>query len=93
MKVLWNDIIIAESDNVKTLEGNYYFPIDSVNKNYLQESHHTSTCPWKGVANHFDLVVKNNINKNAAWYYADPSEQAIEIKNHIAFWKGVEFKD
>jgi len=90
MKAIWNNTIIAESDSTIVVENNHYFPPDSVNKEYLKESDHTSLCPWKGEAHYYSIVVDDNENKNAAWYYPDPKEKAKEIKNHVAFWNEVE---
>lgn len=90
MKAIWNGAIIAESDDIAVVEGNYYFPADSVHEEYLQDSDTRSTCPWKGVASYYDIVVGDQINTDAAWYYPEPKEAAKEIINRIAFWKGVE---
>jgi uncharacterized protein (DUF427 family) len=93
MKALWNGKIIAESDDILKVEGNSYFPIESVNKEYLKESQVTSACPWKGKASYFSLEVDGKINKDAAWHYPEPKEAAKEIKGRVAFWKGVEIVD
>jgi len=90
MKAIWNGAIIAESDATEIVEGNHYFPPDSVNSDNLKKSDATSTCPWKGLASYYDIVVDGKINAQAAWYYADPKPEAAQIKNHVAFWKGVE---
>jgi uncharacterized protein (DUF427 family) len=91
-KALWNGEVIAEAsdDEVEIVENNVYFPIDKVNQEYLQESTHTSVCPWKGTASYYHLVVEGKINENAAWFYRQPSEKAKQIKDHVAFWRGVE---
>lgn len=89
-KAIWNGQIIAESDNTVVVEGNHYFPQESLKKEYFKESGATSTCPWKGFANYFDLEVNGKVNFGAAWYYKQPSEKAKQIKDHVAFWKGVE---
>ncbi|WP_135611042.1 DUF427 domain-containing protein [Methanococcoides sp. AM1] len=86
----WNGVILAESDAVKMVEGNLYFPPDSVNREYLHESDTRSTCPWKGLAYYYDIVVGGEVNKDAAWHYPDPKQAAEEIAKHVAFWKGVE---
>jgi uncharacterized protein (DUF427 family) len=88
----WNGKMIAESDKTIVLEGNHYFPPESVNKKYLSQSETTSRCPWKGTANYFSLVVGGKTNEDAAWVYAEPSEAAAAIKDHIAFWHGVDVK-
>jgi uncharacterized protein (DUF427 family) len=90
MKAVWNDKVLAESDETVVIEGNHYFPPESVNREYLRESDHHTRCPWKGLASYYDLVVDGEINENAAWYYPEPSEAAQEIKDHVAFWRGVE---
>ena len=91
-KAVWNNIVIAESDKVEVVEGNYYFPRESVKTAYLKESDHHTTCPWKGLAHYYHVVVDDKINENAGWYYPDPKPAANQIKNHIAFWKGIEIK-
>lgn len=93
MKAIWNGKVIAESNDVINIEGNSYFPIESVNENYLKESQTTSVCPWKGKASYYSLEVDGKTNKDAAWYYAEPKEAAKEIKGSVAFWKGVEIKE
>jgi len=93
MKAIWNNTVIAESDTTVSLEGNEYFPVNSVNTEYIKTSNHHTTCPWKGVASYYDVVVDGEVNENAAWYYPAPSTMAEEIKDHIAFWKGVEIKN
>ena len=90
MKAIWNGEVLAESNNTIMIEGNHYFPVDSVNKLYLEESNTHTTCPWKGVASYYNVTVDGEINKDAAWYYPEPSDAAKPIKDHIAFWKGVE---
>jgi uncharacterized protein (DUF427 family) len=88
----WNGAVIAESDKTVVVEGNHYFPADSVNKQYLQSSTTTSRCPWKGLANYYSLVVDGKTNEDAAWYYAEPSNAAANVKGHIAFWKGADVR-
>jgi len=90
MKAIWNGKTIAESANTIEIEGNHYFPPDSINRAYLRVSKRTTTCPWKGVAHYFDVVVDEDQNRNAAWTYPEPKEKAAQIKDHVAFWKGVE---
>ena len=90
MKAIWNNKIIAESNDTIVIENNHYFPRESVNKDYLKESDFHTTCHWKGEASYYSLEVDRKINKDAAWYYPKPSEKAIAIKNYIAFWKRVE---
>ncbi|HTI02999.1 MAG TPA: DUF427 domain-containing protein [Acidisoma sp.] len=89
MKATWNGTVIAESDDIVTVEGNAYFPESSLNLDLLRRSDHTSVCPWKGTAHYFDLVVDGATNPNAVWYYPEPKEAAAEIRGRVAFWKGV----
>lgn len=90
MKASWNGTIIAESDSTVEVEGNQYFPPDSVNREYLRESDTHSTCPWKGEASYYTIAVAGEENPDAAWYYPQPKEAAAEITGYVAFWKGVE---
>ena len=90
MKAIWNNQTIAESDDTLVIEGNHYFPLASVNKDYLSQSNLTSVCPWKGTANYYSLNIDGKTNEDAVWYYATPSEMAKGIKDRVAFWKGVE---
>lgn len=89
MKAIWNDQVIAESDDTVVVEGNHYFPRETVNDEYLTQSDHTSVCGWKGTANYYSLQVDGQTNENAVWYYADPKDAAKEIAGRVAFWKGV----
>ena len=89
MKAVWNNAVIAESDSTVVVEGNHYFPLDSVHKEYLADSSTHSTCPWKGVASYYSLDVNGQTNKDAAWYYPEPKSGAQQIKGRVAFWKGV----
>jgi uncharacterized protein (DUF427 family) len=86
---VWNGAIIAESDKTVVVEGNHYFPPDALQTEYLQQSSTTSRCPWKGTAQYYSVVVEGQTNKDAAWYYPDPSAAAANIKGHVAFWNGV----
>ena len=90
MKAIWNDKVIAESNSTVNVENNYYFPPESVKKEYLRKSETKSVCPWKGAAAYYDLVVDDRVNSDAAWYYPEPKEAAKEITGYVAFWKGVE---
>lgn len=90
MKAIWNGKIIAESNKTIGIENNRYFPADSANKEYLENSDNHTTCPWKGEASYFNIIVDGKTNPNAAWYYPNPKTAAKEIKNYIAYWKGVE---
>ncbi|WP_289145363.1 DUF427 domain-containing protein [uncultured Sphingobium sp.] len=89
VQAVWNGVVIAESDRTVQLEGNHYFPRASVKAEYLIDSPTRSTCPWKGVASYYSVSVDGQVNADAAWYYLDPSSAASEIKDHIAFWRGV----
>ncbi|HAH37206.1 MAG TPA: hypothetical protein DEQ87_00675 [Algoriphagus sp.] len=89
MKAIWNNQVIAESDQTVVIEGNHYFPRESVKKEFLKDSDTHSTCPWKGQASYYSILVDGELNKDAAWYYPDPKSAASVIKDRIAFWKGV----
>ncbi len=89
MKAIWNDTVIAESDDTVVVEGNHYFPSDSLDKSLVSASDTTTICPWKGTAHYYHLAVDGKINADAAWYYPDPKEAAVEIRDRVAFWKGV----
>ncbi len=93
MKAIWNGKVIAESDETEIVEGNHYFPPDSINKEYFEESETQSVCPWKGTASYYSLTVDGERNADAAWFYPDPKDAASQIKNHVAFWKGVEISE
>lgn len=90
MKAVWNGETVAESADTVVVEGNHYFPAAALKAEFRKPSTHTSVCPWKGTANYYDLVVKGQVNKDAVWYYATPSEAAKKIAGRVAFWKGVE---
>ena len=90
MKAIWKGEIIAQSDETVVVEGNHYFPADSVNKALLRESETHSTCPWKGEASYYDVLVNGEVNRDAAWHYPDPKPAAAQISGHVAFWRGVE---
>lgn len=95
MKAFWNGVVLAESDATILIEGNHYFPPLSVNREYFRESLHTTTCPWKGEAHYYDVIVPEaEPNNNAAWYYPHPQADATkkvgaDFANYVAFWKGV----
>ncbi|MCK4898922.1 MAG: DUF427 domain-containing protein [Anaerolineales bacterium] len=86
---IWKDVVIAESDNTVVVEGNHYFPPESIKKEYFVKSDAHTVCPWKGMASYFDVHVDGEVNKRAAWYYPTPSYSAKKIKNYVAFWGGV----
>ena len=88
-KAIWNGKVIAESEIVVKLEGNLYFPPESIKTEYFQKNDSHTVCPWKGKASYFDIVVDGKTNRSAAWYYPQPSSAAQEIKDYVAFWNGV----
>ena len=90
MKASWKGEIIAESENTVVVEGNHYFPPGSVSRKHLKPSSTTTECPWKGTAHYYSVVAGDEENRDAAWYYPDPKEAAAEIKDHVAFWRGVD---
>lgn len=90
MKATWNGAVIAESDETVVVEGNHYFPPESLHREFVAPSDHHTTCPWKGEASYYDIVVDSKTNADAAWTYPEPKEAAAEIRDHVAFWKGVE---
>jgi len=89
MKAVWNGAVIAQSDDIVTVEGNAYFPAEAVNPAYIAPSAHHTTCPWKGVASYYTLRVDGHENENAAWFYPQPKDAAKEIAGRVAFWRGV----
>lgn len=89
MRAIWNDQVIAESDDTVVVESNHYFPPSSLNQEFFQDSDTTTHCPWKGDASYYSIVVEGQTNKDAAWYYPSPKEAASEIKDRVAFWRGV----
>ena len=90
MKAIWNGKILAESDDTLVIEGNHYFPPNTINKEFFKESNTHTVCPWKGTASYYSLSVEGKENPDAAWYYPAPKDAANQIKDYIAFWKGVE---
>ena len=88
-KATWAGKVIAESKETVVVEGNHYFPTETVKKDFLKPSTHTSICPWKGTAHYYHVEVAGMKNENAAWYYPEPKPEAAEIKGRIAFWRGV----
>ncbi|MGA8572179.1 MAG: DUF427 domain-containing protein [Desulfobaccales bacterium] len=93
MKAMWKNAVLAESNQTVVVEGNHYFPPEAVNRQYLRPSDTHTTCPWKGLASYYHINVEGEINKDAAWYYPYPKDGVKNIKNYIAFWKGVEVKE
>ena len=90
MKAKWNGELIAETEDTVVVEGNHYFPADSLKREFFVASDHTSTCPWKGEASYYHVVVNGRENKDAAWYYPAPKSAAAQIAGRVAFWRGVE---
>jgi uncharacterized protein (DUF427 family) len=89
MKATWNGAVLAESDETIVVEGNHYFPADAVRREHFRESRTHTTCPWKGEASYYDVVVDGEVNRDAAWFYPQPKEAAREIEGRVAFWRGV----
>jgi len=89
MKAAWHGTILAESDDTVVVEGNHYFPPDSICREHFRDSSEHTHCPWKGEASYYDIAVGEEVNPGAAWYYPEPKAAASEIKGRIAFWKGV----
>lgn len=90
MKAMWNGAVLAESDDTVVVEGNHYFPAESMKSEHFQPSETNTICPWKGTASYYDVVVDGEINGDAAWYYPETKDAAKEIEGYVAFWKGVE---
>ncbi|PRY88104.1 DUF427 domain-containing protein [Mongoliibacter ruber] len=93
MKAIWNNQIIAESDKTIQIEGNHYFPADTIKKEFFKSSETHTTCPWKGVASYYHVEVDGEVNKDAAWFYPEPKPAAKEIKDCVAFWRGVKVEN
>lgn len=89
MKAVWNGVVVAESDDTVVVEGNHYFPESALNRDYVTFSNHKTSCPWKGQASYYSLLVNGELNTNAAWYYPEPKPEAENIRGRVAFWKGV----
>lgn len=88
-RAIWSDAVLAESDHTERMEGNHYFPRESLNNEFFSASATTSRCYWKGSASYYTITVNGKVNEDAAWYYAHPSPAAQNIRDHVAFWKGV----
>ncbi len=93
MRAIWNDAVLADSKDTVIVEGNHYFPADSLRREHFRDSDHRSTCPWKGTASYYDVLVGGEVNANAAWYYPAPKDAARQIAGRVAFWKGVQVVD
>ena len=90
MKAIWNGTVVAESEQGEVVEGNFYFPAETIKAEYFRPSETHTVCGWKGVASYYDLVVNGAVNKDAAWYYPTPKDAAKNITGYIAFWRGVQ---
>ena len=90
MQAQWNGRVIASSDDIVTVDGNAYFPLDSLDSSCIRASSHTSVCGWKGTAHYYDLVVDGQVNANAVWFYPEPKQAAASILGLVAFWNGVQ---
>ena len=86
MKAIWNGVVLADSGDTKVVEGNYYFPPDSIRREYFRDSDRHTTCPWKGLASYYDVMVDGEVVRNAAWIYPEPKPAAAEIRDHVAFY-------
>ena len=92
-KAIWNGVVLAESDETRVVEGNHYFPPQAIHKSYFKKSDTHTLCPWKGEASYYHVEVNGKLNEDAAWYYPDPKPAANAIKDHVAFWRGIEILD
>lgn len=88
-QAVWNGVVLAESDETEIVEGNHYFPPEAINKEYFKNSSTQTTCPWKGQASYYSVEVDGQVNQDAAWFYTNPKPAAKQIKDYIAFWRGV----
>ena len=88
-KAIWNNVVLAESEKTVIVEGNHYFPREAVNWECFKDTETHTTCPWKGVASYYTIEVNGEQNRDAAWYYPQPSKMASQIQDHVAFWRGV----
>ena len=90
MKAIWNNTVIAESDDTVVVEGNHYFPPDSIKSEYFHKTETNTSCPWKGMASYYSVTVNGKTNADCAWYYPIPSKEAEKLKDRVAFWNGVQ---
>lgn len=90
MRAIWNDVVVAESDDTVIVEGNHYFPPESLKTDYFVASEHHTTCGWKGVASYYSLAVGGKVNRDAAWFYPEPKDAASHVRGRVAFWRGVQ---
>ncbi len=92
VQAVWKDTVLAESGKTVVVEGNHYFPPDSINREYFKENSRHTVCPWKGLASYYDVEVEGQVNRSAAWYYPEPSAAARHIRDYVAFWNGVKIR-
>jgi uncharacterized protein (DUF427 family) len=92
-KASWHGVKLAESDDYEVVEGNIYFPVSAIDKNYFSDSDTHTNCPWKGEAHYYNIEVNGELNKDAAWYYPETKEAAKNIEGKVAFWRGVEVSE
>ncbi len=92
MQAIWNGAVIADSDDTVVVENNHYFPLESVRPDVLRPSQHRTVCPWKGTASYYSVEVDGEVNADAAWFYPEPKDAAAQIKDRVAFWRGVEVR-
>ena len=90
VQAIWKGAVLADSDQTVMVEGNHYFPPESLNKELFKENDRHTVCPWKGLASYYDVEVDGQVNRGAAWYYPEPSKAAQHIQNYVAFWNGVQ---
>lgn len=93
MKAIWENTLLAESNKTIVVEGNHYFPSDSIKREFFKASDTHSTCPWKGLASYYNVQAGEKVNPDAAWYYPEPKDAAKSIKDHVAFWRGVKVSE
>ena len=90
MKAIWNNTVIAESDDTVVVEGNHYFPSNSIKNEYFHKTETSTMCPWKGSASYYSVIIDGKTNTDCAWYYPIPSKEAEKLKDRVAFWNGVQ---
>ena len=93
MKAIWNEVILADSDLTVVIEGNHYFPPESINRRFFTESSTHTRCGWKGIASYYTVKIEDDFNQDSAWYYPEPLDKARSIKNYVAFWKGIKVEE
>ncbi len=93
MKAIWNDVVLAESNYTIVVEGNHYFPPESIRPEFFKKSDLTSFCGWKGMANYYTVTISDKTNENCAWYYAEPNDAAKKIRGYVAFWNGIKITE